>query len=125
MRTNGNSTIQAGRDQLDAFWSWWKSELVGMAPAFMRRKPHSAENLLLALFNDDAVTFSSGSLIIGKSSAAPALTVAGWRSVATLAAPETRNIPRSPGCPVHRFYGARLRCRLRPRVSCDRLSPIN
>ena len=57
MRTNGNSTIQAGRDQLDAFWSWWKSELVGMAPAFMRRKPHSAENLLLALFNDDAVTF--------------------------------------------------------------------
>lgn len=57
MRSNGNRSFQAGRDQFGAFYSWWKSELAGMAPAFMRRKSRSAKNLLLALFNDDAVTF--------------------------------------------------------------------
>lgn len=37
-----------------------------MAPAFLRQESHSAENLLLALFKDDAVTFSGGILLVGR-----------------------------------------------------------
>jgi len=57
MKLSGNRHLQASQIRFNAFFSWWKSELSGMAPVFMRQKSQSAENLLLAMFKDDAVTF--------------------------------------------------------------------
>lgn len=57
MKNNGNKRLQVGLNQFGAFFRWWTGELAGMVPAFLRQESHSAENLLLALFKDDAVTF--------------------------------------------------------------------
>ncbi|MCB1751001.1 MAG: PilN domain-containing protein [Gammaproteobacteria bacterium] len=59
MNLYGIKRLQPVRNRFGAFISWWKSELAGMAPSFMRHGSHSAEHLLLALFKDDAVTFFS------------------------------------------------------------------
>jgi general secretion pathway protein L len=57
MKISGNRDSGSNLNQFKTLFSWWKSELAGMAPAFIGRKPGSVENQLLALFGDDAITF--------------------------------------------------------------------
>jgi len=57
MKISGSRDSGGSLNQLKTLFSWWKSELIGMTPAFTGRKSGSVDNLLLALFKDDAITF--------------------------------------------------------------------